>query len=64
MLKAIQQKTSRDKAKAVVAGLRAMKLKEAAKKVEDGIEETLTYCDFPRALDPHPHQQRDRADEP
>ena len=35
------------KAKAVVAELRAMKLKEAAKKVEDGIEETLTYCDFP-----------------
>lgn len=24
-----------------------MKLKETAKKVEDGIEETLTYCDFP-----------------
>jgi len=24
-----------------------MKLKEAAKKVEDGIEEMLTYCDFP-----------------
>lgn len=24
-----------------------MKLKEAAKKVEYGIEETLTYCDFP-----------------
>ena len=24
-----------------------MKLKEAAKKVEDGIEETLTYSDFP-----------------
>ena len=24
-----------------------MNLKEAAKKVEDGIEETLTYCDFP-----------------
>ena len=37
----------REKAKAVVAELRAMKLKEAAKKVEDGIEETLTYCDFP-----------------
>ena len=36
-----------EKAKAVVAELRAMKLKEAAKKVEDGIEETLTYCDFP-----------------
>ena len=30
-----------------VAELRAMNLKEAAKKVEDGIEETLTYCDFP-----------------
>ena len=24
-----------------------MKLKEAAKKVEDGIKETLIYCDFP-----------------
>ena len=24
-----------------------MKLREAAKKVEDNIEETLTYCDFP-----------------
>ena len=31
----------------MVEGLRSMKLKEAAKKVEDGIEETLTYCDFP-----------------
>ena len=31
----------------MVSELRAMKLKEAAKKVEDGIEETLTYCDFP-----------------
>jgi transposase-like protein len=31
----------------VVAQLREMKLKEAAKKVEDGIEETLTYCGFP-----------------
>ena len=41
------KKASREKAKAVVAELRAMKLKEAAKKVEDGIEETLTYCDFP-----------------
>ena len=42
-----EQKASREKAKAVVAELRATKLKEAAKKVEDGIEETLTYCDFP-----------------
>ena len=24
-----------------------MKLKEAARKVEDSVEETLTYCDFP-----------------
>ena len=24
-----------------------MKLKESAKQVEDGIEETLAYCDFP-----------------
>ena len=51
MLKVIhaqeRKKASREKAKAVVAELRAMKLKEAAKKVEDGIEETLTYCDFP-----------------
>ena len=31
----------------MVAELRTMKLKEAAKKVEDGIEEALTYCDFP-----------------
>lgn len=28
-------------------GKETMKLKEAAKKAEDGIEETLTYCDFP-----------------
>ncbi len=27
--------------------LRAMKLKEAAKKVGDSVEETLTYCEFP-----------------
>ena len=51
MLKAIHaqesKKASREKAKTVVAELRAMKLKEAAKKVEDGIKETLTYCDFP-----------------
>ena len=40
-------KAAREKAKAVVEQLHSMKLKEAAKKVEDGIEETLTYCDFP-----------------
>ena len=41
------RKPPREKAKAVVAELKALKLKEAARKVEDGIEETLTYCDFP-----------------
>ena len=51
MLKAIHaqesKKAAREKARAVIAELREMKLKEAAKKVEEGIEETLTYCDFP-----------------
>ena len=51
MLKAIHaqesKKASREKAKAVVAELRAMKLKEAVQKIEDGVEETLTYADFP-----------------
>ena len=51
MLKAIHaqesKKAAREKARAVIAELREMKLKEAAKKVEDGIEETLAYCDFP-----------------
>ena len=51
MLKAIHaqesKKAAREKAKAVVAELRAMKLKEAAQKIEDGVEETLTYADFP-----------------
>ena len=41
------KKSAREKTKAVVEQLRSMKLKEVAKKVEDGIEETLTYCDFP-----------------
>ena len=51
MLKAIHaqesKKAAREKARTVVEELCAMKLKEAAKKVEDGVEETLTYCDFP-----------------
>ncbi len=41
------KKASREKTAAVVAELKAMKLSEAAKKIETGIEETLTYCDFP-----------------
>lgn len=51
MLKAIHSQedkaAARKKAQDVVAKLQEMKLKEAAKKVEDGIEETLTYMDFP-----------------
>lgn len=51
MLKAIHAQESkvacRRKAKEVVEELHAMKLKEAAKKVEDSIEETLTYAEFP-----------------
>ena len=47
MLKAIHaqesKEASRAKARDVAAALRAMKLKEAAKKVEDSVEETLTY---------------------
>ena len=49
LLKAIHaqesKKAAREKAKAVVETLRSMKLKEAAKKVEESIEETLTHCD-------------------
>lgn len=50
-LKAIHAQESKEaarkKAKDVVEQLRAMKLNSASKKVEDGIEETLTYMDFP-----------------
>ena len=41
------KKAAREKAKIVIAELKNMKLKEAAKKVEEGIEETMTYYDFP-----------------
>ena len=51
MLKAIHAQESRTaahaKARDVVAALREMKLPEAAKKVEDGLEETLAYTAFP-----------------
>ena len=51
MLKAIHaqesKKAAREKARTVVAELKAMKLKEAANKLENGMEETLTYYDFP-----------------
>ena len=41
------KKAAREKSKAVVEKLRSMKLRESVKKVEAGIEETHTYCDFP-----------------
>lgn len=51
MLKAIHsqedKQAAREKAIAVAAKLREMKLHAAAKKLEDGIEETLTYMEFP-----------------
>ena len=50
MLKVIHaqesEKAVRETAKAMVGELRAMKLKEADKKVEDDVEEILTYCEF------------------
>jgi putative transposase len=52
MLKAIHasedKKAALEKAEAVYVKLEAMKLKEAAKKIQDSIAETLTYYDFPR----------------
>jgi transposase-like protein len=52
MLKAIHASedlnAARDKAKAVMGRLKAMKLYKAAKTIEDGIEDTLTYYRFPQ----------------
>ena len=51
MLKAIHAQESKAaalaKARDVVAALKDLKLKEAAKKLEDSVEETLTYMAFP-----------------
>ena len=51
MLKAIHAQESkaaaREKAAQVAEKLREMKLKAAAKKVEESIEETITFMDFP-----------------
>lgn len=51
MFKAIHAQESkaaaRRKAREVIETLLKMKLKVAAKRLEDGIEETLTYMDFP-----------------
>jgi putative transposase len=52
MLKAIHAQediqSAREKAESIVQKLRAMKLGEAATKIEKSIEETLTYMKFPR----------------
>jgi len=57
MLKAIHAQedleAAREKAQAVVAKLKKMKLRAAAEKVHEGIEETLTYYGFP----PRHHRQ-------
>jgi transposase-like protein len=63
MLKAIHAsedlQAARDKAKSVIQKLKEMKLPKAAKKVEDSIEETLTYYYFPSA-----HWRRIRTNNP
>jgi transposase-like protein len=52
MLKAIHAQedkaAAREKAKAVVAKLREMKLGKASALVDEGVEESLSYYDFPR----------------
>ena len=51
MLKAIHaqenREAAREKARQVADKLKEMKLSPAAKKLQDGIEEILTYMDFP-----------------
>lgn len=53
MLKAIHAQediqSAREKAASIVEKLNSMRLFEAAKKIEAGIEETLTYMKFPRS---------------
>jgi len=63
MLKAIHASEDRDaaleKARAVVEKLRAMRLREAADRVEEGIAETLAYYAFPAS-----HWRRIRTNNP
>jgi transposase-like protein len=51
MLKAIyaqeDKAAAREKSQVTAAKLREMKLSKAGEKLETGIEETLTYMDFP-----------------
>jgi len=63
MLKAIHtcedRQAAQDKAEAVVEKLTAMRLKEAAQRIQDGIAETLTYYSFPAS-----HWRRIRTNNP
>ncbi|MDY6838206.1 MAG: IS256 family transposase [Thermodesulfobacteriota bacterium] len=63
MLKAIHASEDRpaakEKARAVIQKLKDQKLSGAAKKIEDSIDETLTYYDFPSA-----HWRRIRTNNP
>jgi putative transposase len=63
MLKAIHASEDREaaneKARSVIKKLKKQKLPKAAKKVEDSIHETLTYCDFPSE-----HWRRIRTNNP
>ena len=63
MLKAIHASEDRqaalEKASSVIAKMQQMKLREAASKIQQSIEETLTYYDFPSA-----HWRRIRTNNP
>ena len=63
MLKAIHasedRQAAREKAGTIIQKLKAQKLSGAAKKIEDSIDETLTYYDFPSA-----HWRRIRTNNP
>ena len=63
MLKAIHacedREAAQDKAEAVIEKLTAMRLKEAAWRIQDGIAETLTYYSFPAS-----HWRRIRTNNP
>lgn len=66
MLKAIHARkdksAARLKAEQVAERLKEMKLHQAAKKLEDGIEETITYMSFPHGtLDENQNKQYHRA---
>ena len=53
------REAAQDKAEAVIEKLTAMRLKEAAQRIQDGIAETLTYYSFPAS-----HWRRIRTNNP